>query len=322
MQSNDRSAIEWFRKGLKNAPSVQPLRLNLARALERSGETQEAHELFRGVYEEFRDDSSAVDYVNFLLRQGKPESAIAIIDESHAGLSDKTAVPLLQAAAQIAVKLGRDSVPYLELSAERAPGNAEVLNALEALYRERGAEAKLTALLAGEAETIPMLPADFLRRSYQANVAGKCEAGLELAERGLELAATDEHLHYNAAVSAAALGRLDVALEHLSHVSSIGSPVHIPSLMLRANVYRAANRADEALGAVEQLLAFEPAHADALALRGALMEARNDITAAEQSFRRLFELDRGRGAVELSTFLLRQGRFEDAVQIADAGLAS
>jgi len=322
MQGDEKSAIDWFRRGLQNAPKVQPLRLNLARALERTGAMDEARALFRGVYEEFADSPSTVDYVNFLLRRKDGEAALAVIDESVDRLDAESAVPVFLAAAQIAMRLGRTSemVRYLELAAKREPGNAEVLNPLEAAYRERGDAAALSALLAGEAQTEPTKPADFLRRSYNANVAHEFERGLTLAEAGLELEPGNEHLHYNAAVSAGSLGKLELALEHLAHVPTSNAPVYVPSEILRSNVLRELGRIDEAVAAIERVLARDAGNVDALRARAGLQERRGDVGAAEGTLQRLMAIDRQAGAVELASLFMRQGRFEDAARVADAGL--
>ncbi len=319
-QQDDASAIEWFRKGLENAPKVQPLRLNLARALERTGKTGEALELFRGVFEDFGDAAGAVDYVNFLLRQNRGSDAIDVIEAVHATLDDETAVPLLYAAAQIAVSLQRDALRYLELGAERDPANAEILNWLEPLYREGGNEAALALVLEREAEIEPSTAAQYLRRSYHANVARDFQSGLAFAERGCEVDSGNEHLRYNAAVSAAAIGERERALEHLRFVQTAGTPVFIPAEMLRANVLQSLDRYDEAVAAVERILANDVANAEGLLLRAGLYEKLGDLQGAETSLRRLMETDRGTGAVHFAGFLLRHGRFEDAARVADAAL--
>ncbi len=322
IQSDDRRAVEWFRKGLANAPNVQPLMLNLARALERLGELDEARALFKRVREEFRDDFGTVDYVNFLLRRQEGEAALGVIDASHADLGDAVAVQLLIAAAQLSVKLrGNDgAIAYLEAAAERAPGNAEVLNLLEALYRERGDLDSVRRLLEREVQTTPVAPADFIRRSYQANVAGEHAYAVEVAVAGLARDRANEHLHYNAAIALSALGEINRALEHLEFVVTRELPVYQPSLMLRASLFRSVQRADEASAAIENVLAVDSVNVEALKVRAALAEERGDVTRAESALNEIVRIDGERGAVELAAFMLRQGRFEDAARIAETAL--
>jgi tetratricopeptide (TPR) repeat protein len=321
LQGDDRSAIEWFRKGLANAPTVQPLMLNLARALERLGQFDEAHELFNRVYEEFRDDYGTVDYVNYLLRRKQGAEALCVIDASHGALGDVVAAQLLLAAAQIVVKL-RDmdaAVPYLEKAAERAPGQADILNWLEAAYREKGDETAIQRLLEREATIEPQSTAEFLRRVYHANVAGNYVQALEFAARGLTVEPANEPIRYAAAVAASALGAADEALAHLQFVVTPSSDVYPAGLILRANVYRSLARSDDAAAAVEALLANHPSHVEALRLKASLAEERSDLTRAEDAFRAIATADPN-GVVDLAGFLLRHGRFEEAARVADAAL--
>ncbi len=322
VEGDDRSAVTWFRKGLENAPGVQPLMLNLARALERLAQYDEAHALFRRVYEEFQDAYGTLDYVNYLLRRKDGESALRAIDAIYEKLEGDVSVRLLHAAAQVSWQKGAadEAVRYLELAAERAPGNAEVLNWLESIYRERGDDEALRRMRERESSTDPRTPEDFVRRSYQENVSQHHEAALKLAQAGLALDVANEHLHYNAAVAGAALWRLDVALEHLMHITTHASTVYVPAFVLRANVLRSLSRSDEAASAVEAALAIDGLNAEALRIKGQLAEERSDLTRAQAAFEQLAHVDAQRGAVDLAAFFLRQGRFEEAASVADVAL--
>jgi tetratricopeptide (TPR) repeat protein len=322
VQGDEESAIEWFERGLKNAPGVQPLMLNLARSLDRLGRYDEAGALFKEVYEKFRDAYGTVDYVNFLLRRNHGETAVDVIEAMYEKLKPETAAPLLVAAAQISARLGRpeELVHYLELAADRAPGSADILNELEAAYRASGDVEGLARMLERESVTPPLTTADFLRRSFKANERGDFSAGLMFADSGLAKAPGDEHLAYNAAVAASSLGENERALGHLDRVATITSPVYLPALALRARLYRAENRADEAVGAVEQILALDARNVDALLIKASLAEERGDMVVAEASLRDVAMIDSQRGAIELGTLFMRLGRFEEAARIADAAL--
>ena len=322
LEGDEQNAIAWFRKGLENAPGVQPLMLNLARALDRSGRHDEAGELFKEVYEKFHDGYATVDYVNFLLRRGRGEFALDVIDAMYAGLKAETSVPLLMAAAQIAAKIDRpeDVLRYLELAAERAPSNADVLNELEAVYRARGDIEGLARLLEREAAEPAQTAADYLRRSFKANERGDYATGLSLAEAGLDRAPKDEHLAFNAAVASAALEDNARALSLLERITSVGTPVYLPALSLRIRVLRKMNRSDDAVGAVEQLLAYDARNIEGLLARASLAEERGDLATAERALRDIAMIDSRGGAIELSTFLMRLGRFEEAARVADAAL--
>jgi GT2 family glycosyltransferase/Tfp pilus assembly protein PilF len=321
MQGDDASAAQWFRAGLENAPSVEPLLINLARSLERQKLFEDAAATFRESYETHRTTASTVDYVNFLLRRDRGLEALKIIDEAHGQLEDAGASQLLYAGWQIATKNGiKNARKYLELAAERSPWSAEFLNPLEALYREAGDAAALAAMLEREADSEPRNEADFMRRSFHALGSGDFERALAFAERGLELAPMQPHLHYNAALALGNLGRRAESETHLRHITPRDEAVYPAAELLLAAAARERGDIGEAIAAVSRLLAVQPKNRDGLALRGALEEARGNVSAAEASLRSLFELDRNRGGVELAGFLMRAGRYAEAAQIADRAL--
>ncbi len=319
IQGDDAAAVEWFRKGLANAPKVQPLMLNLARALERLGQFTEAGALFRHVYEEFGDDYGTIDYVNYLLRRKDGEAAIAIIDACHPSLSDDVAGQLLLAGAQLAasIKGKPEALRYLEAAADRAPGSAEILNWLEAEYREGGNDEALQRMLAREKAVEPRRAADYVRRSYRCSGEGDHEASLGLAEAGLALEPRNAYLHFNAAAAAASLHRTQTAFEHLDAITMDTPALHVDGMFLRATILHSLDRDDEALGAVEKILAVAPAHTGALRLKSSIAEARNDLVRAEDALASIAQTDGARGAVELAAFFLRQGRFEEAARVAE-----
>jgi tetratricopeptide (TPR) repeat protein len=119
-QQDDANATQWFRKGLENAPNVEPLMINLARSLDRQQRFEEAEEVLRRAFHTHRDDMTAIDYVNFLLRRRRGLEALAAIEEVHAELSDEGAAALLVAASQIA-RFGRDSQSARGALSRRGP---------------------------------------------------------------------------------------------------------------------------------------------------------------------------------------------------------
>jgi GT2 family glycosyltransferase/Tfp pilus assembly protein PilF len=322
MQGDDESAITWFKKGLANAPGVEPLQVNLGRALDRLGRYSQAERVFREAYEMHRSETSTIDYVNFLLRRGNGLGALAVIDQAHEGLrKDDIAANLLLAAAQVAEKNGlQRSRHYLELAAKRAPGSADILNPLEQIYRESGDDAALAALLAAERSTEPATAADFTRRSYQALGVGDYERALHLALRGLEIDPRVAGMRYNAALALTHLGRKTESESHLALIEPSEGDVYVAAALLRAANARDRGDASEALRVIDALLKAVPDLPDALSFRAALLEARGDAAGAESSLRALMERERRRGAVELASFLMRAGRFEEAAVVADRGL--
>jgi tetratricopeptide (TPR) repeat protein len=321
LEGNDEKAVEWFKRGLENAPSVQPLQINLARALERLKQCGVAEQLFASIHGDHIDNASTLEFVNFLLRQGRGLDALAVVDRSHALLTDEIGTAVLLAASQVATQHGLPSaIDYLRLAAELSPGAAEVLNPLEAALRERGLDEELHALLMREVNVEPKVPADFLRRSHQALVAGQYADAKRLAIAGLERAPGDTRLRYNAALALSRLGEADAAIEKLRGIDPDQLETYAAAELLVATTERGRDRIDEAIAAIERLLAFVPTHVEALALRGSLYEQRGEHGLAERAFRSFFAADRQRGAIELASFYLRQQRFDEAASVADEAL--
>lgn len=321
LQGDDAKALEWFERGLRNAPGVEPLQINRARALERLGRFDEAEAAFREAQQMHADDASTADFVNFLLRRHRGLDALAVIDRAHEKLTDAGAVALFHAAAQIATQLALPTaIDYLRRAARRMPSAADILNPLEAALRDRGLQQELDELLAREAQSEPTLPADFLRRSHQALERGDATLALVMAQRGLTLAPGDARLHYNAALAAVRTGDPDAALEHLKHIDAGDAATYAAAIALLAGTLRDAGRLDEAAAAAERLIAEQPTNLDAHALRASLYERLGELTMAERAYRALFDVDRSVGGVELASFYMRQQRFADAARIADEAL--
>ena len=321
LEHNDEKALEWFTLGLKNAPGVEPLQINLARSLERLGRIDEAAALLREAYAAHKDDATAAELVNHLLRRGDGLAALAVIQDAVDRVSSEASVSLLFAAAQIATKHGvPNAVGFLERAAMRAPHAAEILNPLEAAYRTAGDLAALEALLAKERETEPQTTADFLRRSFQSLGSGDYARAFDLAERGLQGSPADERLHYNAALALSHLGRKEEAVAHLEFISPANADVYPAAQLLRAATERERGLIEEAIATLERLALADPANLDAMLMRAALFEQRGDHAVAETSLQRAYDTDRRRGGVELASFYLRMQRFGDAARIATQAL--
>ena len=320
LEKNDEKAVEWFTLGLKNAPGVEPLQINLARSLERLGRLDEAAALLREAYGAHKDDATAAELVNHLLRRGDGFAALAVINDAVERVSREASVSLFFAAAQIATKHGLpNAVEYLERAAALAPHAAEILNPLEAAYRTAGNVHALEALLAAERLTEPQTAADFLRRSFQSLGGGDYSGAVALAERGLQ-GSPDPRLHYNAALALSHLGRKEEAVAHLEFITPDNADVYPAAELLRAATERERGLIDEAIGTLERLALAEPANVDAMLMRAALFEERGDHAVAETSLQRAYDADRRRGGVELASFYLRMQRFTDAARVATQAL--
>jgi len=323
MQSDDVQAVEWFKKAHEAAPNVQPVQINLARALLRLERFDEALEVLRAAYEMHRDDMSTIDYVNALLKTGQGKRALEVISAAHERLSDGAASAVLVAGYQIAQKNAVEAPErYLSAAAKRAPGSADILNPLEAELRHRGDDDAIRDLLAQEAQTQPQTASDFLRRSFQAIAQSRFADALALAQSGIALAPSDALLHYNAAIAAVNLDNKDLALEHLEFVDASHEEAYQRSELLRAVILRELDRPSEAKAALDRLLAVAPTQIDAILARASLWEKMSDAAAAEESLIAAFELDPARVGIELAGFYMRAERYADAAAIAERALAS
>ncbi|MDQ2680792.1 MAG: glycosyltransferase [Candidatus Eremiobacteraeota bacterium] len=314
---DDETAIEWFDKGIANRPSAAPIRINRARALERLKRFTESEAAYKSLYEEFGDQNSILDYVNFLLRRHFDLQAVAVIESSYSKLSPRVGVSTLVIGAMVGQRQGWvDAERYLELAVGLLPGCAEALTPLEAIYRQRGDEAALALLLENESRTEPQEPADFLRRSYAAIAKQDYTDALAFANGGIAIAPNDPLLRYNAAVAAVNLKSQPEALVHLDAIQT-SDAIWAQAEYLRAVVLRDLERLDESLAALERLLTVDAAQVDAILLRAAVLEALHRQPEAERSLLEAMPLAKQRIAVELAGLYLRQGRLADAQSFAE-----
>ncbi len=322
MQKNDEKALEWFERGLKNAPKAEPLHINRARALERLGRIPEAMDAYRGVYELHRTSPhSTVEYVNALLRNGREDDALVIVDQTYATFTAEWALPLLMAAAAVAQKRGSfEDERYLRAAAQLSPGASEVLDPLEVLLRARGKADEVTDLVDREEAVPPKHPGDYVRRARRAIDRSDFVAARELSESGLAIAPNHATLHYALGLALSNLGDRDRALAVLAQAVEGTAETMTAIAMLKAALFSAAGNVAEALHATEYVLAADPSHVQGLLLNARLLEALGRAPEAEEPLKRAFAADRTAAGLELSTFYLRSGRIHDAAAVADLAL--
>lgn len=131
-------ALAWFEFALAARPKVQPVRINRARALETLGRVDEARAAFAEIWADDRDERSANEYVNFLLRRGQDQRALEFIDEVAEQLPPPSRLIMYGSAAAIASRAGlRGMERYLEL-AERVEGIDDHGPRLRALLEHLG----------------------------------------------------------------------------------------------------------------------------------------------------------------------------------------
>ena len=100
-EGDHQTALTWFEKALASRPKVQPLRVNYAKALEALGRFDEAQAVYQALLDDFGDELSVVDLVNFYLRRKNDRAALDLIDTRAATLSPIARVSMALAAAHV-----------------------------------------------------------------------------------------------------------------------------------------------------------------------------------------------------------------------------
>ncbi len=301
-QGDDAQALEWFERGLSNRPAIQPLRLNRASALERLNRPAEAEAAFRSLYEDFGDELSAVNLVNYLLRHKKEREAVALIDRTASALSKETAVSMLLAAAYVCRQNGwPDGERFVVEACRIAPDSQDAARALDALEKNRGE--------AGER----------FERMSQAFAAKRYEDALETACEGVRLHPGDGRFGYYAALACANLDRKEEALRHLDAITD--PAVGDGPWFLRAAILRETGNPAQALEAIERVLQAGALNVDAVLVKASLLESLDRSSEAETLLCSALGVGKQRVAVELASLYLRLGRLDEAKRVAESALA-
>ncbi|GAC1656286.1 MAG: hypothetical protein NVS9B12_07920 [Vulcanimicrobiaceae bacterium] len=316
-------ALEWYEKGLANQPNVQPLVINKAHALEGLGRYDEAEKAFRDANELFKDETSAIQYINYMLRRREHAAAERLMEEAIDDVSPRTASTFMIARASIAQRKG-DSIGerrYLERSLELCPGAGPVLDALEAFYRKGGETEKIEQLHAMELEHEPQETPDFVRRSFRLLAMERFEEAAAAALAGLKKAPVDPELRYNLAVAHVRSGNAAAALEHLAVVPAGATELGQKAAMLRATLLSEAGRPAEGIRSLDAVFA-ESSDVDSVLLRAKCLEQLGRIDEAILDMESIFPMERRRVGVEMASLFMRAGRFSDAQAAAERALAT
>ena len=322
-EGNNLKALEWFEKALVNRPSVQPLQINRARALEAVGRVDDAEAAFAGIVAEFHDDASALDYVNFLLRHHRYERALEIIEETTGTLSTEMAVKMLVTAAAVAEKTSPDATrSYLDRALALHPGSALALSTYETYLHGRGEFDALRVLRAAELLAPCTAPEDFARRSSRLLGEQRPADALRMAVAGLEQAPQDPALAYDAAAAVVQLGEPEKALDYLAGIGPDAGPIYGRATFLRSIIAYDLGRDHEALGAIEAVLGSAPDELDALLHRVRILERLGRVDMAEAALRSAMRPGDQRLAIELASLLMRCGRPDEARLVVDSVLVT
>ena len=186
IEGNDLKALEWFEKGLANAPTVEPLMLNRAKALERVKRHAEANDQYKLVLDTHESMQAMLHFVNFLLRMKRGAEAIEIVEEWHSRLKPTEAAELLLSAAGVSERYGFGKEErFLRLALDYDPDSEKVRAAYERIV---GEPARLSQPLTFEGWKERAHRAIDEKRGEAALVAS--DAGLALNPRSVDLLLT------------------------------------------------------------------------------------------------------------------------------------
>lgn len=250
----------------KNMSPEQAL-IHQAHALGALG-TEELDQAVRVVYEQFRNDAVVrLAFADLRLREGKADSARTIATQVlEAQPQNVRAMDLL---ARIAIAGGKldEAVAPLTAASALTPHNAARMAQLGELLVKRGEYAKVAALFEAALAIDPELVAAKKGLGIAKVHAGDIVAALAI----LEGCATEEEsasIFNRAAVEAGRRGQHEESLKlYKAALGLLRTNKLKPAVLYNvALAYVKLGQSDEALKAVEQVLAFDPKHEKALRL--------------------------------------------------------
>jgi tetratricopeptide (TPR) repeat protein len=100
-------AQQWLELALKARPAERTLILNRARCREAQGDLADALAAFRAVFDGFRDEPAAIEYVNFVFRHGSPDIALAAVEQALPVAGEDYQQAFLASAAAAMLRAGR-----------------------------------------------------------------------------------------------------------------------------------------------------------------------------------------------------------------------
>lgn len=304
-------AHEWLetaRAAYSNALVLQPEQplwtYALGRTLEALGDLEGAAIQYRAVLARVPDDGPARFRLGEVLRQ------FGRYDEAERELTRALEAPAVRSASlaalgQLALDRGRDAqaVTWLKAALEAEPRASRLHYPLAQAYRRLGDTTAAAHHLALRGE-IGIAPGDPLTRQLEELAAGEAIALL----RG--------RLAFQAGDFGGALGWFERARERV--------PASAAAAIGRAAALAGLGRGQEAVAALEELLAREPNQATARFNLATLAFGRGDLAAAEGHFLRFLELapeDR-EALLALGEISLRRGALEPALGFFDRAAAA
>jgi tetratricopeptide (TPR) repeat protein len=216
LQSDDLRALEWFEKGLANAPTVEPLMINRAKAFERLQRFGEAYDAYKLVLDTHESPAAMLHHVNFLLRMKRGAEAIEIVEKWYQRLKPSEASELLVSAAGVSERyeFGKEE-RFLRLAVELDPDSPKAVEELERYLERQGR--------AGEAQELRERPdpasfEEWKLRAHRALDEKRAEASFSASEAGLALKPQD----------------FDLLMTRAGALELLASPAGVEASLLRA----------------------------------------------------------------------------------------
>jgi tetratricopeptide (TPR) repeat protein len=134
-------ALAELDAGLALRPRERTMLLNRARCREAQGDLVTALADFRAVFDEFRDEDGAIEYVNFVFRHDSPDDVLVAVERALPALGDDYRRAFLTSAAAAMLRAGRpgDARALLRrvLAVGEGPGPGRaIVEALAEHYRQ------------------------------------------------------------------------------------------------------------------------------------------------------------------------------------------
>jgi tetratricopeptide (TPR) repeat protein len=189
LEGDDIKALEWFEKGLANAPTVEPLMINRAKALERLARFAEAHDAYKLALDTHESSAAMLHFVNFLLRMRRGADALEIVERWYQRLQPSDAVELLVSAAGVSERYGLGKEErFFRLAVETDPESEKARQHLKDFLEAHGrAEESQMLPAAGSPQTFE----EWKERAHRALDEKRAEAAFTACESGLALSPKD-----------------------------------------------------------------------------------------------------------------------------------
>ncbi|MBV8151499.1 MAG: hypothetical protein JOY59_08080, partial [Candidatus Eremiobacteraeota bacterium] len=194
------------------------------------------------------------------------------------------------------------------------------LTMLDKIYGERGCDAERAELRRAEFDAPLVGAPDYARRSSRWLEEARPEDAARVATDGLALSPKNAPLLFNYALGTALCGDPERAIDALARLISGETEIVETGAYLRATLLEQLGRRAEALAVLEATFGDEPVQEDACLMRARLLAALGHGERAEAALRHAMGTGRKRIGVELASMMLREGRYDDARNVAETAL--